>query len=262
MIYLQEYFPESDASIPFSSLPIVMVKGERKFWGGRLEHHIGMYFMQALSSLIPVEALELKASDRVLDMCAAPGGKTTHIASKLGPAGVLYANEPNIGRGRVLKANIDKLSLANVVVLQEWGEKLSFENDSFDKILLDGPCSSEGTLREKMKKSNFTNYNESFRVGLQRAQRSLLKRAFDLLKPGGSLVYSTCTYDPDENEKQVATLLNENENAHLISLPASLEELPFISGIDVGERDLSVTKRVYPHYIDSIGFYVAKLTKH
>jgi NOL1/NOP2/sun family putative RNA methylase len=259
--YLLEFYPDSHAYIPFSCLPIVIVKGERKYWGGRLEHHVGLYFMQAISSLIPVEALDIKPNDRVLDMCAAPGGKTTHIASKLGDKGLLYANEPNIGRGRVLKANIDKMSLSGVIVLQYWGEKLPFESNSFDKILLDGPCSSEGTLRDKMKKSNYTKYNETFRVGLQRSQKELLIKAFDLLKPGGTLIYSTCTYDPDENEKQVFELLRCHDNAQLLPLPSMLDELPLTDGLSIDDVDLSLTKRVYPHYIDSIGFYLAKLTK-
>lgn len=261
MTYLLKYYPESKALVPYSCIPIVKVQGERKFWGGRLEHHTGMYFMQALSSLIPVEALNIEKGDLVLDMCAAPGGKATHIASLLGNNGILYANEPNVGRGRILKSNIDRLSLSNVVVLQEWGENISFDNNTFDKILLDGPCSSEGTLRAKVKKSNFTKYNETFRTGLQRSQAKLLKKAFNLLKPGGTLVYSTCTYDPDENEDQVIKLLKENSNAKLVSLPEKFNELSLCDGLSRDGFDLSLSKRVYPHFIDSIGFYVAKIIK-
>jgi len=253
--YLKSHYPKSLPSIPYDDLPIIQVKGERSFWGGRLEHHTGLYFMQAVSSLIPVMALDLKPDDVVIDMCAAPGGKTTDMATYLDGKGIVYANEPNIGRGRVLKANIDRMGLENVVVMQEWGEKLNLSPGIADKVLLDGPCSSEGTLRENVHKKRFTQYNESFRTKLQKTQRELLDKSFELLKPGGTLVYSTCTYDPDENEKQVQWFLDKYKKMELAPFELNLP-------LRDGEYGLNYSKRVFPQDINSIGFYVAKLLKY
>lgn len=256
--YLERYYPQQKASIPYRCLPIVQVTGVRKFWGGLKEHHTGLYFMQALSSTISVEALEVQSSDTVLDMCAAPGGKATHLSSLL-ISGVLYANEPSLERARVLKANCDRLYCSNVIITNQKGEDLSIDklNGGFDKILLDGPCSSEGTIRGKTIKHRYLDYHQDFRQKLQVIQKELILNAAGLLKSGGSLVYSTCTYDPDENEKIVDYALSECPDLKLVPLPEKLSELRFVDGLD----EMRLTKRVYPHYVDSIGFYVAKFIK-
>ena len=259
--FIQKHYPDIIVNIVYEGIDLIKVSGSKKFWGGLLEHHTGLYFIQALSSLLPVVALDLKGDESVLDMCAAPGGKTTHLSSLL-PNGLVFANEPNLNRARVLKANIDRLNCTNVMVTNFWGQDLPVKKESFDKVLLDGPCSSEGTLRANPKKSAYLKYNESFRESLQATQKLLMKRSVEVLKSGGTLIYSTCTYDPKENEDLVLWALNQFPQLKLVPLPSKLLTLPLKSYVrDHDLFDMSFTKRVYPHYIDSIGFYVAKFIK-
>lgn len=257
---------------PFDDLPFYEVFGERKRWGGDIDHHLGLYFMQALSSLLPVIALGPKKGEVILDMCAAPGGKSGFLAEKMENSGKLVCCEPDLNRRRVLKANLSRLGVFNCLIFAGKGQELSFSSGSFDKILLDGPCSSEGTFRhevlkgKKRREVNYMTYNEAFRKRLHIEQAELLDKAYDLLKPGGVLVYSTCTYDPDENEGAIDSFLKRHPDC-------SLKDLEFSKEVDEKLRpglthykspydpSLSLTRRVYPHIFNSIGFYVAKIVK-
>ncbi len=242
-------------------------------WGGALEHHLGFYYIQALSSLLPVLALNLTVNSKVLDMCAAPGGKTTHISEVLKRSGVVVANEPHLGRRRILKASLNRLGSTNVLVCGENGQDLKFPAKSFDYILLDGPCSSEGTLRtcnikpSKKRDRSYLSYNKPFREELHLIQTELLNKAHQLLKPGGILVYSTCTYDPLENENQVTEFLRRFDDIDLVDLGIDSNWNRYLSdGISqyqnlVFDKNISLTKRIYPHKLNSIGFYVSKFIK-
>ncbi|MAF78481.1 MAG: hypothetical protein CME60_09980 [Halobacteriovoraceae bacterium] len=265
----------SEIRIPISEINYLEVPSENN-WGGALEHHLGHYYIQALSSLIPVLSLNLGSeNDRVLDMCAAPGGKTTHLAELMNDKGVLVANEPSLGRRRILKASLSRMGVSNCLVTMKEGQNLDFPKESFTHILLDGPCSSEGTLRattlrpNKKKDKNYLNYNKEFRKGLHHIQSELLEKAYSLLRPGGELVYSTCTYDPYENEKQVDLLLKKHSDLSLVELNLSSPS-PWDSFLCDGvteyrgehySSELTKTKRVYPHQLNSIGFYVSKFVK-
>ena len=261
--------------LPISNLNYIEVDPEAKNWGGALEHHLGFYYIQALSSLLPVYALGLEegVDNCVLDMCAAPGGKTTHMAQEMGQQGVLIANEPHLGRRRILKASLNRLGVKNTLVCGLNGQDLDYPKESFSKILLDGPCSSEGTLRassirpSKKKDKSYLQYNESFRTGLHKIQSELLEKAYELLKPGGTLIYSTCTYDPYENEAQVSTLVRAHSDMTIVPLGIDSKWDPFLcDGIEQYNEDsyvqnINLTKRIYPHKLNSIGFYVSKLIK-
>ncbi len=258
---------------PISNLPYLEVSHEKSYWGGALEHHLGFYYIQALSSLLPVLALDPHSSDRVIDMCAAPGGKTTHIAELMKQSGLLVANEPHLGRRRILKASMARMAVSNTLVSDCNGQDLNFPKESFNKILLDGPCSSEGTLRapnirpSKKKDKSYLTYNKGFRDELHRIQAELLDKAYDLLSPGGTLVYSTCTYDPKENEEQVDRILKKYSDLSLVPLGVSSHWDSFLSdGLTsyngrTYSPQLTLTKRIYPHRLNSIGFYVSKLVK-
>lgn len=250
------------------------VQGERKVWGGDIDHHHGLYFMQAFSSLLP--SLSLLGNQEgedlmVLDLCAAPGGKTTHLADLMNNRGLLCACEPDLFRRRVLKANLTRMGILNCAIVAGKGQDQNFFKESFDAILLDGPCSSEGTFRSdvisgaKRRKTNYLEYNTKFRKSLHKEQQALIDHAISLLKRGGSLVYSTCTYDPHENESVVQYALNQHKNMRLVELNLP-KELALESGLSSFEsekysEDMRLTARVYPHRINSIGFYVAKFTK-
>ncbi len=261
--------------LPIADLDYIEVAEQTNNWGGALEHHLGFYYIQALSSLLPVLALDLKGDtdSRVLDMCAAPGGKTTHMAQEMGQQGVLVANEPHLGRRRILKASLNRLGVKNTLVCGYNGQDLGYPKESFSKILLDGPCSSEGTLRagsirpSKKKDRSYLQYNESFRTGLHKIQSQLLEKAYELLKPGGTLVYSTCTYDPYENEAQVSKLIHAHSDMTIVPLGVDSRWDPYLcDGVDQYNEDsyvenIDLTKRIYPHKLNSIGFYVSKLIK-
>ncbi|MFX3689161.1 MAG: hypothetical protein ACN6I0_00155 [Peredibacter sp.] len=258
---------------PFEELFYYEVEGERKFWGGRLEHHHGHYFMQAFSSLLSVLALSPGENETILDMCAAPGGKTTHLAQMMKNTGLLIALEPDLNRRRVLKANLNRMLVANCMVYASKGQDISLGSLRFDRILLDGHCSSEGTFRhdtllgKKRRKVNYLSYNKEFREKLHREQAALLDHSVSLLKENGILVYSTCTYDPDENEGAISKLLKRHPNLVIEEIPFSQEiEDKLSQGIGEYEgqgfgADLLKTRRVYPHKLNSIGFYVARIRK-
>jgi 16S rRNA C967 or C1407 C5-methylase (RsmB/RsmF family) len=171
----------------FGEFSFYEAQGLKKHWGGKIEHHLGLYYMQALSSLLPVYALAPEKGDAVLDMCSAPGGKSALIAELMESTGPLICNEPDLNRRRVLKANLERMGVFNAATFDALGESLPFKEASFDKILLDGPCSSEGTLRKshlgmkKRKLGNFVKYNKDFRVRLQKTQYELLTKAIYLL---------------------------------------------------------------------------------
>ena len=248
------------------------VHGERKYWGGQINHHLGFYFIQGLSSLLPVQLLDPRPGERVLDMCSAPGGKSTHMAAQMMNSGVLVVNEPNVGRGRVLKANMDRMGIAIGVYTTQKGEELVLKNESFDRILLDGPCSSEGTFRKefftgsKRREVNYIKYNKQFRNELHCIQKNLFEKAYALLKKGGTLVYSTCTYDPKENEAQVTKFLQRHPDCSIVDGFQDFKNLKLDKGVKHFEGedfhpDIQGTIRVYPHHLNTTGFYVAKIIK-
>lgn len=238
------------------------VDAPRAIVGGLWEHHVGLYYVLGSSSVIPALALEPQPHEHILDMCAAPGGKTGVIAQLMQDTGLLVANEPSNGRRRVLKANVERIGATNVAFTNYFGEKFP-PTKLFDRILLDGPCSAEGSLRGTWSKVFDYERNHTYRDGLQRSQRKLLRHACDLLKPGGRLVYATCTYDPCENEMQVESLLEERTDMSLITPNVAG---PWESGVTHWQgKDLNPevvkTRRIYPHRFNSWGFYFATFIK-
>lgn len=220
-----------------------------------IEHWLGMFYIQEAVQTLPVRVLDPQPGETILDMAAAPGGKCTHIAARMHNKGVLIANEPVGRRQPSLMANINRLGVLNATVTSYRGESFPMHTQ-FDRILLDAPCSAEGTMRKEPSLRNGA--TESAIARLSRLQRRLIVRAYDLLKPGGRLVYATCTLAPEENEGTVAHLLSERD--------ARLEPiaLPFNSAAGItawnGEeyaREVSQCVRIYPHQIDSGGGFIA-----
>ncbi|CAM3574143.1 methyltransferase RsmF C-terminal domain-like protein [Erysipelothrix urinaevulpis] len=170
-------------------------------------HHAGAYYIQDPSSSLPVEYLDLKPNDVVLDMCAAPGGKSSQILSSI-PNGFLIANEIDSKRNKKLQTNLGRWGVENYVVTQEDGRSLSLKlNNCFDKILLDAPCSGEGLIRRK--KDYTFSYDEKRVQAFANLQQELLESAYQLAKNQATIVYSTCTLNAIENEdvlKQFLTL--------------------------------------------------------
>lgn len=248
------------AGFPLRSLPWEeLFSCSQPGLGRTLEHWLGWFYLQEATQTLPVCALDPQPGESILDLCAAPGGKTSQIAARMRNRGLLVANEPSGRRHPALLANLNRLGILNAVVTAYRGESFPGK-ERFDRILVDAPCSAEGTLRK----------DTTMRLGaspstidrLARLQRRLLQRAFDLLRPGGVLVYSTCTFAPEENEARVAALL-ETRDARVepVSLPVSgAPGIPRWCGTEFPE-EVTHCVRLYPHHLDSGGGFLARLVK-
>lgn len=224
-----------------------------------VEHWLGLFHVQQAVMALPTLALGVSAGERVLDLCAAPGGKTTHLAELMGETGPLIAVEPKEKRIRGLLGNIYRLGYRNVIVVAGDGRTLP-EGVSFDRVLVDAPCSGEGNYRRRAgrlppRTAEFSRY-------VTRVQEALLRHAIRLTRPGGTIVYATCTYAPEENEAVVDRVLRDAP----VTVGEIPLELPHSPGLTAwaGERfhaDLVKTWRVYPHQMDSGGLYMARLLR-
>ncbi len=174
--------------------------------GTLVEYALGLFHPQALSSVVTALAVAPVPGHLVLDLCASPGSKTSLLAQLMKNRGLVVANDSNSTRIATLTANLKRLGVANTVVTCYSGQQFPLHG-RFHRVLVDVPCSAEGTLRTDVQGTLPATIRP--RPGLVRLQRSLLLRAFDLLEPGGMLVYSTCTYDPQENEGAIQFLLDE-----------------------------------------------------
>jgi len=233
-------------------------------------YHAGLYYIQEPSAMAPVELLNVKPGERVLDLCAAPGGKTTQIAAKLQGKGVLVTNDIHAERTKALAKNVELYGVRNAVVLNESPERIANAFPHyFDKVLIDAPCSGEGMFRkdEDMVKS-WENHSVEKCVLMQ---RDILETAAKLLAPGGTIVYSTCTFAPEENEAMIAEFLNINPDFVVNDIPESAGFAPgrteWVRQMlpEKAEETESVleqtrgTARLWPHLLEGEGHYVAVL---
>jgi NOL1/NOP2/sun family putative RNA methylase len=252
---------------PFKGFDEVMVV-ENELKPGALgmsrEHLLGYYYVQELSSMLPVLALMPKPGELVLDLCASPGSKTTQMSARMENKGTLIANDVDLGRIMILGTNLERCGCMNTIATRHDGvilcEKLIKLGYKFDKILLDVPCSGEGTTRSSPK--TFIMWNPKMIEKMSRIQRKLASSAIPLLKDGGELIYSTCTYAPEENERNVDFLARTfGLKIEKISLP--LKTRPGITEWQ-GEKyseDVKNAARIFPQDNDTEGFFVSKLRK-
>ncbi|MFN7990713.1 MAG: NOL1/NOP2/sun family putative RNA methylase [Candidatus Micrarchaeia archaeon] len=229
--------------------------------GSTIEHFTGSIYMQEFVSMLPPLLLrkELAAARFVLDGCAAPGSKTTQLAALMGNRGTIVANDIDYSRIRALKFNIEKTGTLNAVITNR--DLRSFPQMQFDAIILDAPCSAEGTMRKNAEL--FSVWSEREIEKHSRIQKQLIEKAFDLLAPGGSMVYSTCTFAPEENEAVVDHLLrNRPAETERISIDG-FRTSPALEAWSGTEFDTRVrdSARIWPHHNDSGGFFLAKVTK-
>jgi NOL1/NOP2/sun family putative RNA methylase len=227
--------------------------------GQTLEHWLGRLHVQQAVMALPPLALGPRPGERVLDLCAAPGGKTTHLSELMGRRGPLVAVDPQEKRIRGLLANLYRLGCSNAVVVAADGRRLP-TGALFDRVLVDAPCTGEGNCRRGG--GPRTSSGGKFRRYVVGAQEALLRRAVQLTRPGGVIVYSTCTFAPEENEAVLDRVLRDE---HVSCEPISLD-LPHDPGIldwD-GQRyhdDVENAWRVYPHHLDSGGLFMARLRR-
>ncbi len=227
--------------------------------GSVFEHFLGKIYLQELVSMLPPLVIKNELGDYVLDACAAPGSKTTQLAAMMENKGTLIANDISYSRIKALKFNLEKVGALNTLITNQ--DLRFFPNSSFDSILLDAPCSSEGTVRKNSKLFNI--WNEKQIRGHSNLQKQLIVKAFDLLKPGGVMVYSTCTFAPEENEEVVDHLLQKREaTLEKIELP-NFKLSPGILQWHGREYDhqIDLVSRVWPHHNDTGGFFLAKVRK-
>ena len=229
-------------------------------YGDVMEYRLGLIFPQEAASMIPPLLLELSNKDIVLDMCAAPGAKTTQIAQYMENRGCVIANEPNIRRINVLISNLQRCGVLNTQVTRFDGRFFSKYEKRFDSVLVDAPCSNAGMVRKNFK--YLKSWREKEIEHLSRLQKALIIAGYRTLKNGGVLVYSTCTLDPMENEEVVDYLLrNTDAEIEEIGLPLRKRE-PFVNFGDK-EYTSEVRKclRIHPQDNDTEGFFVAKIRK-
>lgn len=211
----------------------------------------GLYYIQEPSAMLVADALPIEPDDFVLDMCAAPGGKSCEIASRLTGEGVLIANDIEASRARILSENIERFGLDNTIVTNVDPMRFTKQfQEAFDKIVLDAPCSGEGMFR-KLEQAVDT-WSEDKVLECAHIQKNLLKGAYDMLKQGGMVIYSTCTYSYEENEAMIHYAVDEL-GFELLPLSKSHGLCP---GVDLDE-----VVRCYPHHYRGEGHFIALLRK-
>jgi tRNA (cytosine40_48-C5)-methyltransferase len=226
--------------------------------GATTEYLLGHYYVQDISSCIAIEALDIKRNQSVLDMASAPGGKTTMIAQKMDNTGCIIAMEPNSSRMRSLSYNLSRCGVMNTALYQIDATGCTSLNLSFDRILLDAPCSGEGVIWKDATRKTSRRPRDISQCSL--AQKRLLEAGLQALKPGGIMVYSTCSFAPEENECIVDSVL-DTFDVKVQPLQFGVEGLTGF-GSKAFRNELKSTVRLYPHIHNSMGFYIAKLRKN
>lgn len=223
-------------------------------------YYAGLYYIQEPSAMGPAELLGIRPGDKVLDLCAAPGGKSTQAACKLRDNGLLVSNDISGKRIKALMKNIELFGIKNAVITNENPEKLANKFPGFfDKILVDAPCSGEGMFRKDDEASKSWNIHTNEKCSLM--QKNILYEASKMLKPEGYILYSTCTFSPEENECIIYDFLNNNKNFELVNIKKE-------HGIDRGRgewchnyQELDKCARFWPHKLQGEGHFLALLKK-
>jgi NOL1/NOP2/sun family putative RNA methylase len=231
--------------------------------GNHMTHGLGLTYVQEAASMLPVLLLDPQPDEVILDMCAAPGSKTTQIAQMMANRGLLIANETSRKRMRGLIHNIKRCGLLNEVVISINGQKAHrIFKDYFDRVLVDAPCSAEGTIRRS--KAVLYHWGLKNILRMSRIQIGLALSGFRALRPGGTMVYSTCTIAPEENEAVVSYLLEKFPEAEL--MPIALDNFRMRSGVTAWQgatydRRVENCARILPQDNDTAPFFIAKVTK-
>ncbi|MFN3384531.1 MAG: NOL1/NOP2/sun family putative RNA methylase [Archaeoglobaceae archaeon] len=224
------------------------------------EHQLGIIFPQSSVSMIPPLLMDLQKGMKVLDLCASPGAKTTEIAQLMENGGCIVANDVKNERLNILISNLQKCGVLIARVTMMDGRKFARFENKFDAVLVDAPCSNLGMIRRSYTYARLWSLKLS--LDLSKLQKELLLAGYKALKPGGVLVYSTCTFEPLENEAVVDFLLR-NTNAEIEEVNFPIRSMPGFTEFE-GHRFLEEVRRcirIHPQLNDSEGFFVAKLIK-
>ena len=219
-------------------------------------HEAGAYYIQEPSAMAPVAYMDIRPGDRVLDLCASPGGKSTQIAALLRGEGILVSNEIMPDRAKILSENIERMGVRNALVISEDPRNISDRfYGFFDKILVDAPCSGEGMFRRS--ETAINEWSPENVANCAKRQEWILDEAAKMLRENGTLCYSTCTFSKEENELQIVNFLERHEEFSLGEM-ARFEGMR--AGFASGEYE-SVGVRVFPHEANCEGHYLCKLVK-
>lgn len=223
-------------------------------------YYAGLYYIQEPSAMTPAGVLPVEAGDRVLDLCAAPGGKATELAAKLHHTGLLVANDASASRTKALLKNLEVFGMPNILITSEMGDRLDrYFHEFFDKILIDAPCSGEGMFRKQP--HMIPAWEKQGPEVFSRMQREILRQAAELLKPGGVMLYSTCTFSELENEGSVDHFLKEYPDFHLADIPWQEGFCPGQPDLVGSAFPLEKCVRLFPHKIDGEGHFLALLER-
>lgn len=225
-------------------------------------YYAGLYYIQEPSAQTPANLLQIERGDKILDLCAAPGGKSTELAAKLDGSGVLVSNDVSATRAKALVKNLGVFGIKNSLITSETPENLaSVFHSYFDKILVDAPCSGEGMFRKQPSViKNWEQYGTGYYNDLQ---KSILPNAYKMLAPDGLLLYSTCTFSPDENEGTIQFMLESYPDLEVLPLTDKYEG--FDSGkpewINSDRAEIKGAVRIWPHKMKGEGHFLCLLHK-
>lgn len=223
-------------------------------------HDAGLYYLQEPSAMAPAGLLCVQPGERVLDLCAAPGGKSTQLAAAMDGQGLLICNEIHPKRARVLASNIERMGIGNALVLSEHPAKLAERFPQyFDRILVDAPCSGEGMFRKEDAAVN--DWSEEVVCMCAARQREILNSAAAMLRPGGRLVYSTCTFSPEENEGVISAFLHTHPDFSVVPCSAPYFDRGRPDWINAPADGIEHTLRLFPHKLRGEGHFAALLER-
>ena len=228
--------------------------------GSSIEHFTGQIYIQELTSMMPALVVsDINENKRVIDCCAAPGSKTTQIAEMMNNKGEIIANDNKHSRLKSLRGNLDRLGITNTTVTLR--DFRSFPNTEADLYFVDAPCSSEGTIRKKNKIRKRWNDNDYERFS--KIQKGILERTCEMAKEGDQIIYSTCTFAPEENERVVNSIL-QNHSVKLKEI--NIKNLTIGKGLlnwkeEIYDKEIEKCARIWPHHNDTDGFFIARIEK-
>lgn len=255
-----------EAAAPFTFRPVAWEPNgfyyEKEDAPGKHPYHAaGVYYIQEPSAMAPAAYLDAQPGEKILDLCAAPGGKSTQIAAAMRGEGILISNEIHPARAKILSENIERMGIRNAMVTNESPQSLAKVFEAyFDRIMVDAPCSGEGMFRKNADACDEWS-PENVTLCAER-QAEILECAASMLRPGGRMVYSTCTFAPEENEGTISKFLAKHPEFEI----ADVMHYPQMSsGVAAWTPDaqpgLERTIRLFPHHVDGEGHYLAVLTK-
>jgi len=228
-------------------------------------HAAGLYYLQEPSAMAVGEVLGAQPGERVLDLCAAPGGKATHLAAQLGGQGVLVANEVHRRRARTLAENLERCGVTNAIVTSETPERLaSHWPGLFDRVLVDAPCSGEGMFRKSEVARR--EWGPKHVAGCALRQERILHQAALMVRPSGTLAYATCTFAPEENEGVIVRFLRAHPDFEIVAAPAFPGFAPgrpgWVANAEPLPGGIDWTVRLWPHHSPGEGHFIALLRRH